>query len=177
LYRNYEHDGKAQARLEQLLMLHPNESRNDLGMGFWMHRVTDNAAENARDWSFLQDPRNLQGTPPCRENWLLERVLGNAWLRDEFILPGSSAKQVRWNQAAVKAYRQQIDAFLERLLLLIHITSGQPARGTEILSIRCVNTVKGYYRSLFVDNGMVSTVTTYHKGYNVNGTLLAELDF
>jgi hypothetical protein len=161
---------KAQAQLEQLLMLHPDESRDDLGVGFWMHRVTDNAAENARDWNFLQDPRNLQGTLPCRENWLLERVLGNAWLRDEFILPGSSAKQVRWNQAAVKTYRQQIDAFLERLLLLVHITSGQPARGTEILSIRCVNTVNGCYRNLFIDNGMVSTVTDYHKGYSITGS-------
>jgi hypothetical protein len=99
LFRDFARDqvGKAQAQLERLLMLHPNENRNDLGLEFWMHRVTDNAAENARDWSFLQDLRNLQGTLPCRENWLLERVLDNPWLQDEFILSGSSAKQVRWN--------------------------------------------------------------------------------
>ena len=56
------------------------------------------------------------------------------------------------------------------MLLLVHIKSGQPARGTEILSLRCVNTVHGHRRSVFINNSMVSTVTTYHKGCNVTGS-------
>ena len=35
----------------------------------------------------------------------------------------------------MKDYLAQADAFLERLLLLIHITAGQPARGTKLLSL------------------------------------------
>ena len=59
-----------------------------------------------------------------------------------------------------------MDAFLERLLLLIHLTIGQPARGSEILSLRHTNTINGYYRNVFIEGSMVSTVTTYHKGYS-----------
>jgi hypothetical protein len=50
------------------------------------------------------------------------------------------------------------------------ICSGQPARETEILSIRHMNTVHGHHRNIFIENGMVSTVTSYHKGYNVTGS-------
>lgn len=64
----------------------------------------------------------------------------------------------------------QVDSFLEPLLLLIHLTGGQPARGTEILSLRHMNTVNGHHRNVFVENEMVSTVTTCHKGYNVTGS-------
>jgi vacuolar-type H+-ATPase subunit I/STV1 len=31
---------------------------------------------------------------------------------------------------------QQVDAFLRRLLLLVHITGGHPSRGTELLSLQ-----------------------------------------
>lgn len=161
---------KAQAELEGLLLLHPEEGRDELGIEFWMHRVVDNAAENARDWNFLQHPQNRQGALPCRENWLLERVLGQDWLRDEFIHSQGPKKQVRWRRGAIDAYKQRINRFLERLLLLVHITSGQPGRGTEVLSLRYVNTIHGHHRNIFIDGGMVSTVTTYHKGYSVTGS-------
>ena len=59
---------------------------------------------------------------------------------------------------------------MEYLLLLVHLTLGQPARGTEILSIRFQNTVHGHHRNIFVDSGMISTVTSYHKGYSVTGS-------
>jgi hypothetical protein len=62
-----------------------------------------------------------------------------------------------------------VDAFLERLLLLIHLTVGQPARGSEILSLRHINTLNSHHRNVFVEGGMVSTVTTYHKGYSTTG--------
>jgi len=33
-----------QTQLEDLLLLHPNKTREDLGIGFWMHQVVDNVA-------------------------------------------------------------------------------------------------------------------------------------
>jgi hypothetical protein len=33
-----------------------------------------------------------------------------------------------------------------------------------------MNTVIGAHRNLFIEGGLVSTVTTYHKGYNVTGS-------
>lgn len=70
----------------------------------------------------------------------------------------------------MKNYISLIDSFLERLLLLVHLTLGQPARGIEILSLRHCNTVYGHHRSIFVEDGLVSTVTAYHKGYNIVGS-------
>lgn len=44
---------KTQEELEALLLVHPSESREDLGVAFRMHRIVDNAAENRNGWSFL----------------------------------------------------------------------------------------------------------------------------
>ena len=57
--------------------------------------------------------------------------------------------------------------FLCRLLLLIHITSGQPARGTELLTVRWRNSLEGLRRTVYMDNGLVSIVTSSLKGYSV----------
>ena len=97
-------------------------------------------------------------------------MLDNQWLQEEFFSVDSSLENPKWSQKAVQAYKARVDTFLQRLLLLVHLTSGQPARGTEILSLRHINTVHGHHRGVFIDNGMVSTVTTYHKGYSVTGS-------
>jgi superfamily II DNA helicase RecQ len=55
------------------------------------------------------------------------------------------------------------------MLVLMHITGGQPARKTELLTIRHSNTVKGVHRNVFIENGLVVLVTRYHKGYTMNG--------
>jgi hypothetical protein len=39
---------KAQDQLAELLLLHPDETRESLGLQFWMHRITDNAVENQK---------------------------------------------------------------------------------------------------------------------------------
>jgi hypothetical protein len=65
---------------------------------------------------------------------------------------------------------QQVDAFLYRLLLLVHITRGQPGRGTELLNLQYYNTTHGLQRNVFVENGLVSFVTFYHKGYSIQGS-------
>jgi hypothetical protein len=54
--------------------------------------------------------------------------------------------------------------------LLIHITGGQPARGTELLSLQHYNTVHGLLRNIFIENGLVSFVICYHKGYSIKGS-------
>jgi hypothetical protein len=56
------------------------------------------------------------------------------------------------------------------LLLLIHILGGQPARGTELLSLQLRNTIHGLRRNIFIENGLVGFVTFYHKGYSVSGS-------
>lgn len=74
-----------------------------------MHRIVDNAAENRDRWNFLQHTRNLEGTLPDRSKWLLERVLRNTWLQEEFLHENSTPWDPKWKQSAVRAYRVQVD--------------------------------------------------------------------
>jgi hypothetical protein len=78
--------------------------------------------------------------------------------------------QIHWNGKAVQAYFAQVDQFLETLLLLFHVTLGQPARGSELLSLQHCNTAQGHHRGTFIEDGIVGTVTSYHKGYNITGS-------
>jgi RecQ family ATP-dependent DNA helicase len=57
----------------------------------------------------------------------------------------------------------------EYLLVLKHLTGGGPARGPEILSIRYQNTVHGGIRNQMIDQGLISFMTAYHKGYSISG--------
>ena len=58
----------------------------------------------------------------------------------------------------------QVARFRGLLLVLMHISGGQPARGPEILSCRHRNTAAGSHRNVFIEDGQVVFVTKYHKG-------------
>jgi hypothetical protein len=156
---------RAQRDLEDLLLLHPEERREDVVPTVTLHRLTDDHSNSQKGWSFLKDSRNPD---QLREghDWLFNRVLDNDWLRDE-MLSLTLEHQVVWKRKAVQTYFTKRDQFLEQLLLLVHITSGQPARGTELLSLQHSNTAQGHHRSIFIKEGLISTVTSYHKGYNI----------
>jgi hypothetical protein len=159
----------AQAELEQLFLLHDEERREDVIPTFELRQLKDDPTKDAKGWSFLEDPRN-KGILPDGRRWMLDRVLETDWLRAEFVEVRKKDSKVVWKTAAVKQYVSKINCFLERLLLVVHLTAGQPARGTEILSLRYRNTVHGHHRSIFIEDGLVSTVTAYHKGYNIVGS-------
>ncbi|CAD0100770.1 unnamed protein product, partial [Aureobasidium mustum] len=55
-----------------------------------------------------------------------------------------------------------VDKFRELFIFCVHVLSGQPARGTEITSLRFRNGVANH-RNVFVLDGRVMTVTSYHK--------------
>jgi hypothetical protein len=74
----------------------------------------------------------------------------------------------KWDPKALQKYRRQVDRFLEHLLLLVHLTLGQPTRGIEIISLRHVNTT--HHRNVFIEDGLVTIVTSYHKGYTCTGS-------
>jgi superfamily II DNA helicase RecQ len=77
-----------------------------------------------------------------------------------------SGRQMRqngqWNTRLVRQYLRRIETFLEMLLFSVHTTAGQPARGTEITSVRFRN---GFLqdRNLYVIDGRVVLITRYHK--------------
>lgn len=67
-----------------------------------------------------------------------------------------------WHTRRVKEYLREVDKFRELLLFCMHVTGGQPARGPEILALRYKN---GFSqdRNIFVLDGLVMSVTRYHK--------------
>ncbi|KAL1613888.1 hypothetical protein SLS56_012220 [Neofusicoccum ribis] len=126
--------------------------------------IRDNPAEERRGWSFLQDQRTrllVDGN-----TWLFNRIMKDAAARNRFTRKNTSSGISR---QAVDAYAAQVAEFREKLLLLMHITGGQPARGPEILSIRHSNAAKGGHRNIFVEDGLVVFVTRYYKGYAMSG--------
>ncbi|THZ70556.1 hypothetical protein D6C84_10425 [Aureobasidium pullulans] len=62
----------------------------------------------------------------------------------------------------VADHLRRVDKFRELFLFYVHVLSGQPARGTEITSLRFRNGVANH-RNVFVLDGRVMTVTSYHK--------------
>jgi hypothetical protein len=78
--------------------------------------------------------------------------------------------KLTWNTQRVKAYVQLVQVFLRRLLLLVHTTGGQPARGTELLTLRWRNSNCCEMRNVFIKHGLVLFVTSYHKNYSVSST-------
>lgn len=157
---------RVQSLLADLFMLASDEAREDVVPPLYLHRVRDNPTVTEVGWSFLNDDRN-RDLMPCKKGWLLRRLLHTDRLRTEFTYPGYVQKII-WDKDAVRRYRKKVEAFLEGLLLLIHVTSGQPARGTEIIGIQHSNST--FHRNIFIEDGLVALVTSYHKGYTCTGS-------
>ncbi|KAL5344739.1 hypothetical protein ACLOAV_010431 [Pseudogymnoascus australis] len=161
----------AQDRLQQLPLIHTEETREDVIPSLRLQDLKDDPSLNRLGQSFLTDPRNpaLQGY----DRWLLNRVLKYSWLQDEFFI---DVKKAIWTAEAVERYIRQVEEFLEILLLLIYLTSGQPARGTELTSLQYCNAAHGRRRNIFLENGLVTFVTFCYKGYGItNSTKIIHL--
>jgi superfamily II DNA helicase RecQ len=123
--------------------------------------LVDQPADLSPGFSFLKHPDNHFD---AWEDWLLDRVVQEAPLVKRFF---GKPDQAEWRDVAVAAYMKSVRKFKESLFTLVHLTAGAPARGTEITSIQYENEEQGVgYRGVFVESGLVSFTTTYHKGYS-----------
>ena len=87
-------------------------------------------------------------------------------LRRRFVKAGTTSGI---SKERMTDYMRQVSSFRAKLLVLMHITGGQPARGPEILSVRHRNTAQGGHRNLFIEDGLVVFVTRYSKQYMITG--------
>jgi hypothetical protein len=159
--------GLAQQQLRELLLVHPDEDLEAVVPDIRLRDLKDNLACADKGWNFLQDERN-RSIFAGGDKKLLDRVLSQDWLRDEF-LEMDPQDNVKWRIERAQAYLQQVISLLLRLALLIQLSWGSPARARELFSLLHSNTSFGHRRSIGVEDGMVGTVTTYHKGYSVSG--------
>ena len=115
-------------------------------------------------FSFLQDPRNvcLQGL----NSWLVRRVIEVPRLRHLWF---RSSQELLFRTDAIEVYVEKVEVFRQLLLIAIYLLGGQPARTTEVLSLRYINTSYGGIRNIFIQHKMVCLLFLYHKGYNHSG--------
>ena len=71
----------------------------------------------------------------------------------------------RFQPKLVIQYLQRVARFREKLAVLVHIVGGQPSRAPELLSLQHVNTETNQQRNIFIEDGMVTLVSAYHKGF------------
>ena len=126
-------------------------------------RMVDQPSETRVGWSFLDDERNQFAA--CKQWWLYERMYKEEQLREQFMDTG------RLKREAVAAYQRHVERFQELLWVLMHLCGGQPARAPELLGIRWKNTAYGGVRNIFIEEGLVAFVATYHKGYRSSGNI------
>ncbi|KAG6019016.1 hypothetical protein E4U19_007669 [Claviceps sp. Clav32 group G5] len=117
------------------------------------NNLTDDMSSREIGCSFVDHPKNSLALEYAAVT--LSRLLGSdngkKTRRDGKRHPTLAAK-----------YLRQVNKFRKLLLFCVHVTGGQPARGTEILSLRfkngCVRS-----RNVFLLDGYVMTVKFYHK--------------
>lgn len=108
-------------------------------------------------YSFLSDRRNgLQGFKP----YLLQHLVKSSEAA-KYVLEGS-ATNLRWNPRGQQQYFLMSKKFIRTLLALVHITSGQPCRATELETVTISNSAFGK-RSLFLRKNRLVVIQTYNK--------------
>ncbi|WP_221036122.1 helicase-related protein [Mycobacterium kansasii] len=153
--------GRLRGQLERELLLTNRPPDLDLGV------LVDNPSlVNKPDWSFLKDERN-RGTLAidgmAGENWLLTRLITERGLQSKFGFVVTEGRP-SWNANGVETYLEAVKSFKEQLLVLVHLTAGAPARGTEILSVEHRNSSENPDgRNIFVENGLVAFAPTWSK--------------
>jgi hypothetical protein len=126
--------------------------------------IRDDMANRVTGYFFATDSRN---SFQKYRSWLLQRVVKEPIARERLV--GDHRTELIWKSLGIKQYLEDCKEFMEQLLVLVHITGGQPARGTEILGLQYYNTVQRR-RNIFVYDGQVACITEYHKSQSITGS-------
>ncbi|KAF1955660.1 hypothetical protein CC80DRAFT_415022 [Byssothecium circinans] len=150
--------------MEALMLLQVNEEGSvvpgttTLPKIYW-DRLVDNPAEQKIGWSFIKDAYNIDAINAERWLWSAKRQEVDQRPMAQLQNPES---QARYAGYMVKRYLRQVDHFLTLLIVCVHMTSGQPGRGSEVTTMRHQNGLL-QDRNIFVMDGQVMTVVRYHK--------------
>jgi hypothetical protein len=133
--------------------------------------LADNPAETSGGWSFLDNTRNV--FPVDGRRWMWRRLASEGDSIGARFIEGGIANiggwgDIWWRQGAIKAYFQQLRRFKE-LMVLVHLSVRPTARATKLLSIPHTNGAEAQnQKGVFTENGTVSSVTAYLKGFNAS---------
>jgi superfamily II DNA helicase RecQ len=118
-----------------------------------LNMLTDDITFRRRDSYFVDNKRN--GLASKWEDVTIDRLLMSRNGRKMY-------SDGKWHTRLAREYLREVDKFRKLLLFCVHVTGGQPARGSEILSLRFKNgCVRD--RNIFLLDGYVMSVTFYNK--------------
>ena len=147
-----------------------------------MQKLRDNQGNTEPGWSFCQEKENKEvfekaGLGGEGRKWLWSRLTRekDAAMQHLFLEPSArnvnSWEDIKWKQHGILEYFAQVKVFKEELIVLYHLSAGGPGRGPEVMSIPFKNAPDGtVHRGFFVHDGMVESVSDYHKGASSSGT-------
>ena len=113
----------------------------------------------ATGYSFLMEPANTKNLVHTPEK-LLTMALSST--TPPWKVSG------RYNLPAIRIWTKDHDRFLEYLLVLVYLLSGQPPRGEELITTRYQNTAT-LKRNIFISGQDMILALTYHKGQSQSG--------
>ena len=134
-----------------LLLLCEVSSMSKLPIIPW-HTTYDDVNNSNYNYSFITEPKN---------NYTHESKLFNAHRIAELWIDDNN----QFNVHHITIFKRNVKAFLEAMLCLVHLTAGQPARGTEIIIIQHTNSISSSNcsRNIYIDRGLVLFYSRYHK--------------
>ncbi|OAF61607.1 hypothetical protein VC83_02272 [Pseudogymnoascus destructans] len=143
---------------EKLLLGMPHEEYKHISLeGF-------SAVEDASNTSPYQCFRDFHPTSLRNNALVRDYILKTALLRGKFFKTSKENKLVL-DLIMVRAYLRDVKEFLKLCLLIVHFTSGLPLRGTELTTLRFLNSYKDK-REMFLDKASHLFILniSYYKG-------------
>jgi hypothetical protein len=131
------------------------------------HARVRQGGRNAVDSIFVRERREGGALAHGFSSVLLRHRLYNSAERfDRFFRAGGGTEAGPVpREDALKTYCSHIEDFLGMLMTLIHLTSGQPARATELVSLTTRFSGQGGHRNIFYTHGTFVLAPTYNKTY------------
>lgn len=122
---------------------------------FDLNTIDDPSNHNSGHYFLLNDD---DGRRKASERMLVRLNKSAVW--DKFVQRNGNS--LTFQQTAVDEYLKDDEYFRELLALLIMFTCGMSGRGTEMTSLRYMNTMDGD-RNITIEGGQFMLVTEYHK--------------
>ncbi|KAF8414475.1 hypothetical protein EV426DRAFT_712716 [Tirmania nivea] len=122
--------------------------------------LKDDMTSRMTGHSFLTDSRNTIGIRPAQQ-MILRRVMQDRLLGSRLytLVHGNN---ICWLLGAIDGYLFHVQEFLNLMAVLVNVTGGQLARGTELLTLRYANSGTTL-RNIYIQDSQVIIVADYYK--------------
>jgi hypothetical protein len=123
--------------------------------GFNLNIVDDPSNHNAGHYFGLDE---IHGSKKARQRMMDLLQCSDQWAN----MVEVTGDSLNFHKSAVDEYMKWDNMFRELIALLIMFTCGISGRGTEMTSLRFINTMDGD-RMIYIENGQIMIITEYHK--------------